>query len=46
VKALDGKVVVVMDPAANDKIDILRVNRSREKQYAFDFVFDQSSTQV
>lgn len=46
VRALDAKLVVVMDPAANDKADILRVNRSREKQYAFDFVFDQNASQV
>ena len=38
--------MVVLDPAANDKADILRVHRSREKQYAFDFVFDTPSTQV
>ena len=45
VRVLDGKVVVILDPAANDKQDILRANRSREKQYAFDSVFDPSSSQ-
>ena len=45
VKVLDSKVVVVMDPASGDKQDVLRANRSREKQYAFDYVFDQSSDQ-
>lgn len=44
-RVLDGKVVVILDPAANDKQDILRANRSREKQYAFDSVFDPASTQ-
>ena len=34
-----------MDPAQGDKQDILRANRSREKQYAFDFAFDPSTTQ-
>jgi kinesin family protein 18/19 len=45
IRVLDGKVVVVLDPAAGDKQDILRANRNREKQYAFDFVFDPSCTQ-
>lgn len=45
IRVLDSKVVVVLDPAANDKQDVLRVNRNREKQYAFDFVFDPASTQ-
>lgn len=45
VKVLDCKVVVICDPAAGDKQDVLRANRSREKQYAFDFVFEPGSTQ-
>ena len=45
VRVLDGKVVVIMDPSLGDKQDILRANRSREKQYAFDFAFDPSSQQ-
>jgi kinesin family protein 18/19 len=45
IRVMDSKVVIIMDPAANDKADILRANRSREKQYAFDHVFDPSSTQ-
>lgn len=45
VRCLDSKVVVIMDPAQGDKQDILRANRSREKQYAFDFVFEQGSVQ-
>ena len=37
VRVLDNKVVVIVDPASGDKQDILRANRSREKQYAFDY---------
>lgn len=44
-RVLDSNVVVIMDPAHGDKQDVLRANRSREKQYAFDYVFDQASTQ-
>ena len=45
VRTLDGKVVVILDPAAGDKQDVLRANRNREKQYAFDFVFEPGATQ-
>lgn len=45
VRTLDSNVVVIMDPAAGDKVDILRANRSREKQYAFDYVFEPASKQ-
>ena len=45
VRVLDHKVVVVMDPAHGDKADILRANRNREKQYAFDYAFDPTSSQ-
>ena len=45
VRVLDNKVVIIMDPAGGDKADILRVNRTKEKQYAFDYVFDPASTQ-
>jgi kinesin family protein 18/19 len=44
-RTLDGKVVVILDPAAGDKQDVLRANRNREKQYAFDFVADPATTQ-
>merc|ERR1711939_986544 len=40
VRVIEGKVVVVLDPA-EDEEDYLR-KRSREKQYAFDTVFDDS----
>lgn len=45
VRVMDNKVVIIMDPAHGDKADILRANRNREKQYAFDYVFDPNSTQ-
>jgi kinesin family protein 18/19 len=45
IRVLDGKVVIVLDPAAGDKQDVLRANRNREKQYAFDSAFDPSTTQ-
>jgi kinesin family protein 18/19 len=43
VRVLQGKVLVVLDPADQEE-DYLRVNRSREKQYAFDTVFDTNCT--
>jgi kinesin family member 18/19 len=44
VRVLDAKVVIIMDPS-HDKNDVLRGNRSREKQYAFDYVFEAGSSQ-
>jgi kinesin family member 18/19 len=44
VRAIDSNMVVIMDPAM-EKPDVLRANRSKEKQYAFDHVFDPSSSQ-
>ena len=44
VRVLDAKIVVILDPA-HDKNDVLRGNRSREKQYAFDYVFEPGSSQ-
>ena len=38
-------MVILMDPS-EDPDDILRANRSREKQYVFDRSFDGSATQV
>lgn len=37
--------MVILDPTV-DPDDILRANRSREKQYIFDYAFDQMATQV
>ena len=39
------QMVVLMDPT-EDPDDILRANRSREKQYVFDYAFDGPATQV
>mmetsp|Transcript_1193 Transcript_1193/g.1938 ORF Transcript_1193/g.1938 Transcript_1193/m.1938 type:complete len:1119 (-) Transcript_1193:206-3562(-) len=44
VRVLDAKVVIIMDPS-HDKNDVLRGKRSREKQYAFDYVFEPGSSQ-
>jgi len=45
-RVLDGKVVIILDPASdNNKNDILRAKRSKEKQYAFDVAFDPSCSQ-
>ncbi len=44
VRVLDSNVVVILDPA-QQKPDVLRVNRTKEKQYAFDYVFEPSSSQ-
>eukprot|EP00743_Colponemidia_sp_Colp-15_P005744 GILK01006174.1.p1 GENE.GILK01006174.1~~GILK01006174.1.p1 ORF type:complete len:1244 (-),score=306.03 GILK01006174.1:383-4114(-) len=46
VKILDGKVVVLLDPVTESGTeDVLRINRSREKQYAFDYAFDATTRQ-
>ena len=42
--ALDQTMVVLLDPS-DDPDDILRQNRTREKQYMFDYVFDAIATQ-
>lgn len=44
VRVLDGKIVIILDPQ-HDPADVLRANRSREKQYAFDYVFEAGSSQ-
>ena len=47
VKILDRNVVILMDPAdvmAEDKV--LGKNRTKEKQYAFDFAFDDGAQQL
>lgn len=46
-KILDRNVVILMDPAdvmAEEKV--LGKNRTKEKQYAFDFAFDDSTSQL
>ena len=44
-KIADDNMIVLMDPL-EDHDDILRANRSRERQFVFDMVFDAKSTQV
>ena len=39
------QLVVLQDPN-EDQDDILRANRSREKQYVFDIAFGSNATQV
>ncbi|XP_048408656.1 kinesin-like protein KIF19 isoform X2 [Stegostoma tigrinum] len=41
---VDDQMVVLMDPT-EDPDDILRANRSRERTFMFDVVFDHTSTQ-
>ncbi|KAK7112371.1 kinesin-like protein KIF19 [Littorina saxatilis] len=41
---VEDNMLVLMDPA-EDPDDILRVNRSREKQFVFDVTFDGNATQ-
>ncbi|XP_060696385.1 kinesin-like protein KIF19 [Hemiscyllium ocellatum] len=41
---IDDQMVVLMDPT-EDPDDILRANRSRERTFMFDVVFDHTSTQ-
>ena len=39
--------VVLLDPVDIEaEEDVLRINRSNEKQYAFDHTFDQTASQV
>jgi hypothetical protein len=45
VKIMDGKMIVVQDPAkVNNVDDPLRNNRTKEKRYAFDHVFGGDDT--
>ena len=44
-KVADDNMIVLMDPS-EDADDILRANRSRERQFIFNMVFDAKSTQV
>ena len=44
VRILDRKVVILMDPAdVMNEEKILGRNRTKEKQYAFDFAFEPGS---
>ena len=43
---ISHQVVCLLDPTENDDMNVLRVNRSREKMYVFDNAFGPFSTQV
>eukprot|EP00002_Diphylleia_rotans_P039743 TRINITY_DN9291_c0_g1_i1.p1 TRINITY_DN9291_c0_g1~~TRINITY_DN9291_c0_g1_i1.p1 ORF type:complete len:787 (-),score=169.65 TRINITY_DN9291_c0_g1_i1:285-2645(-) len=43
VRVVEEKLVVILDPTEGE--DYLRANRSREKQFAFDQVFDDEASQ-
>ncbi|CEM35074.1 unnamed protein product [Vitrella brassicaformis CCMP3155] len=52
VRIIDGKVVILIDPSQGQidqhgqpVLDALRQNRSKEKRYAFDHVFDETTPQ-
>mmetsp|Transcript_22624 Transcript_22624/g.57778 ORF Transcript_22624/g.57778 Transcript_22624/m.57778 type:complete len:909 (+) Transcript_22624:80-2806(+) len=45
VKCADGKVIILMDPGVTAADDYLRLNKTREKRYAFDICFDQHDGQ-
>lgn len=44
-RAVEGRVVVVLDPREDSEQDYLRAHRSKERRYAFDVAFGQSSDQ-
>ncbi|KAK7241302.1 microtubule motor protein [Aureococcus anophagefferens] len=47
VKVLERKVCVILDPQReDDRKNVLRQHRSREKKYAFDYVFDEEDRQL
>jgi kinesin family protein 18/19 len=47
VKILDRNVVVLRDPSeVMQEEKVLGKNRSKEKQYAFDFAFDEATPQL
>jgi hypothetical protein len=45
VHVLDGKLVVQMDPGTTPCDDFLRLNKSKERKYAFDIAFDENADQ-
>ena len=47
VKILDRNVVILMDPAdVLEQEKVLGKNRTKEKQYAFDFAFNETADQI
>ncbi|CAD8201892.1 unnamed protein product [Paramecium octaurelia] len=45
IRILDNKMIVLMDPEQEREEDLLRKNRLKETNFAFDFVFDQWAPQ-
>lgn len=45
VRVLDNRVVLLLDPGPSSQDDVLRLKRSREKRYAFDYAFDEQTDQ-
>ena len=45
IRVLDSKLLVLMDPGTTAADDFLRMNKSREKRYAFDLVFNEHVSQ-
>lgn len=45
VKVLDSKLVILMDPGNTASDDFLRLNKSREKRWAFDLAFSEDANQ-
>ena len=46
-RVMDSRVVIILDPnKVHEKDDILRANRSREKRYAFDKVFEPANNNL
>jgi len=45
VKVLDKNLIVLMDPGVTASDDFLRLNKSRERRYAFDLAFDEHASQ-
>ncbi|KEP64256.1 UNVERIFIED_CONTAM: kinesin motor domain-containing protein [Hammondia hammondi] len=45
VRVLGSKVVLLLDPGPSNQDDVLRLKRSREKRYAFDYAFDEHTDQ-
>ncbi|XP_066914661.1 kinesin-like protein KIF19 isoform X3 [Clytia hemisphaerica] len=46
ITAVEDNMVCLLDPTENDDMNVLRVNRSREKMYVFDNAFGPFSTQT
>ncbi|CAD8110484.1 unnamed protein product [Paramecium sonneborni] len=45
IRILDNKMIVLLDPEQERDDDLLRKNRLKETNFAFDFVFDQFASQ-